>query len=234
MTSSKQLDFDTEEHLYPLDEKIFLHSGIAIFESQISKLNKDSPDYDFLSSIPEKYNVFSGAADTYLYPFICFPTSPLKELPVGRKVLKLLMASSFESEHIKNLDVVKIPYPGYHPNTKNDEIHSDPNEQGFLMHDIESLTDEQIFNYVEMDLGWDPIENLDDLNSLKDLHKYHKTLRGFVINKHLYYVLIHTKPKDYGDFELSEYVILFAVGVSPKTGNLIGVVGHQVCHNFCD
>lgn len=242
MQNLKQLNFETEENFYPLDEKIFLNSGIAMFESQISKLSKSSPDYSLLSSIPEKYYIFSGASDNYLYPFICLSTPPLKKLPVGSVVLRLLMASCFESEHIQNLDIVNLPYPGYHPGTKNDEIHSDVNAQMFLAPDIESLTNEELSNYIEVELGWDSPDDLiksgydpiDYLKGIRDSYQYHKTLREFVLDKHLYYVLIHTKPKKHEDFEFSDHVILFAVGVSHNSGNLIGVIGHQTCHNFCD
>jgi hypothetical protein len=36
-----------------------------------------------------------------------------------------LKAREFESEHIATLGVTKIPWPGYHPHTVNDEIHTD-------------------------------------------------------------------------------------------------------------
>jgi hypothetical protein len=216
------LTFDTEQDYYPLDEKIVLVSGVATFESQAARFQKSSPDYEFLSSLPE-VNVYYGAADAKIHPFICFPETPLIKLPVGRTVLTHLRASCFESEHIENLDVTDIPFPGYHPHTRNDEIHSNPDEQHLFEHDIETINEDEFEELQEFGMGGHEIS-----------YNYHKSLRGFVLDKHLYYVLIHTKPKRYKDFEFSEYVILFAIGVSPKTGNLVGVVGHQVCHNLCD
>ena len=57
---------------------------------------------------------------------------------------------------------------------------------------------------------------------------------AYVLEGQLYYVLAHDKPERYGEDEFSNFVLLFAVGVSPATGNLVGAVTHQVCHNLCD
>lgn len=58
----------------------------------------------------------------------------------------------------------------------------------------------------------------------------HSKLRSHVVGEHLFYVLLHDKPDD----GLSRWVTLFAVGVSPASGNVVGIATHQMCHNFCD
>ena len=213
--------FGIEEKYYPLDERIILDSGIAVFESQVDGLNDSSLDFRFLSTLP-KMDVWYGAKTAEIYPFICFPPVSLTELPTGKEVLNLLKASCFESEHIKDLNIVNIPFPGYKPYTKNDEVHSDANQQHFFSR--ERKEEDELEDIVELDL-WEEDE---------ESRENHKLLQRFVSDERLYYVLIHTKPRKYEDFEASEYVIIFAVGVSPESGNLVGVASHQVCHNLCD
>ncbi len=58
-------------------------------------------------------------------------------------------------------------------------------------------------------------------------------LEANVVDAHVYYALVHEQRRRYEGFWMSEWVMLFAVGVSPLTGNLVGVVGYQNCHNFC-
>ena len=220
--NAEHLTFGTAEEYYPLDEAIFLSSGIAAFESQLDRISSEESDVEFLSSLP-RMEVYYGAQTPEIYPFLVIPSEAIQSLPTARNVLHLLKASSFESEHIENLDEASLPFPGYHPNTKNDEIHSDGNEQNLFAKDPPDEDELENLKYDES-----------ALSAGNESRNYHQRLRDYVLDQHLYYVLVHTVPQKHGDYEFSDYVILFAVGVSPGTGNLVGVVSYQVCHNLCD
>jgi hypothetical protein len=121
-------------------------------------------------------------------------------------VLTDLRAKNYKSEHIKDLDTHTISYPGYHPNTDNDEIHM-------------AFQNQYIFSKKEDESASTPSS---------------KALQNYVFKNHLYYVLLHTAPTIQSGFEFSDWVILFAVGISPQSGNLIAAIANQACHNLCD
>ncbi len=208
------LTFDMESDAYPLNEKIVLRSGVAVFESHLPSIPTSSPDCGFLSNIVFG-NCFYGASDFPIYPFICAQKRPLTNLPNAAEVLAALHIANFQSEHITSLDSTQIAYPGYHPNTKNDEIHTDPDKQNMFCRTEDQDADDE-----------------GDSDSVSQ--NSHAALCSYVLNNHLFYILIHDKPKPYDEFMFSDLVLLFALGVSPATGNLVGAVTCQVCHNLCD
>lgn len=212
-----ELAFGMDTNTYPLDKKIVLREGIAGFDSQIQSIPTSSADCVFLSSI-SWVNCAYGACACQIYPFICTPEQPFKYVPTAAEVLSELHATNFQSEHISNFDTTQIPYLGYQPYTKNDEIHTDPDKQYIFTHEVP-----------DEDEG--DGEDVDEFETSRDSHK---VLRGYVLNQHLYYVLIHDKPQEYDGYMYSNFVLLFALGVSSATGNLVGVVSNQVCHNLCD
>ncbi|CAM9380840.1 unnamed protein product, partial [Ectocarpus sp. 13 AM-2016] len=62
-------------------------------------------------------------------------------------------------------------------------------------------------------------------------------LKQYVLKQRVFYVLIHTGRRhdaELADEDMSSDVILLALGVSPATGNLVGVIAIQTCHNLCD
>ncbi len=211
----KILDFDTPHEDYPLGERIVLKDSIAFFESQLSVNSDVNKDTEFLTKLPRAV-CYYGARTCKIYPFICVPASPYRDLPDASTVLRDLRAENFRSEHIKNLDTISIPYPGYNPGTENDEIHTETSEQAIFQ----------------------KADDKDEDGNATPPHKsliWHSELQSYVLNSHIYYVLLHTKPyiSEAGN-SFSDIVILFAVGVSTLTGNLVGAVTHQVCHNYCD
>ena len=217
-----QLVFGAMVDIYPLDQPVVLCSGVACFADDCEKLRYADDDLMFLKNLPE-VEVWYGAVNNRIYPFIAVPEQKMTEPPVARRVLELLRGSCFESEHIKSLDVVNVPFPGYHPRTKNDEIHSNPLEQCLFATDKEDLSEED--------------ESSDNTNwkaLAEESQGCHERLRSAVLDNHLYYIQIHTKRKRYDGAEIREYVIVFAVGVSRASGNLIGMVSCQLCHNLCD
>lgn len=145
-----------------------------------------------------------GACDCPIYPFTCSYEGLIP--PTARQVLNSLRPRWFSSEHIESLDHSELPYAGYRPMTENDEIHTDSEGQAIFSKEVES-------SYTQ---------------------KLHRELLAYVVNSRLFYVLLHDRPESQGEFEFSTWVTLFAVGISPSSNNLVGVVTHQSCHNFCD
>jgi hypothetical protein len=210
------LTFGMEADAYPLKEKIVLRSGVAVFESQLALNPASSPDCIFLSSTIFG-TCFSGASDCPIHPFICVPRRPFTNSSTAAEVLAELHISNFQSEHIVSFDATRIPYPGYQPGTKNDEIHTDTGEQ-----------------YMFAPEGFDN-EDTGSADESADLSRAsHAALRSYVLNHHLFYILIHDKPKQHGEVMYSDLVLLSAAGVSPFTGHPVGAVTSQVCHNLCD
>jgi hypothetical protein len=210
------LDFDTPPEDYPLGERIVLRDSIAFFESQPSVDSDVKQDTEFLTKLPSTVCYYGSRFTCQIYPFICVSKSPYSNLPYASAVLQDLRAENFKSEHIKNLDTIAIPYPGYNPGTDNDEIHTETCEQAIFQ-----KSDEKDYEGNAIPPGESFI--------------WHSELQNYVLNSHIYYVLLHTKPYVYEDgTSFSDIVILFAVGVSTLTGNLVGAVTHQVCHNYCD
>src|SRR5262249_44465270 len=108
---------------------------------------------------------------------------------------------------------------GYNPGdghgTDNDEIHNDFAGQYIFQKETEGSEEDVV----------------DEFSGT------HGLLKQYVVDRKLWYVLLHTKPRryeEYPDIQVSHYAILFAVGQSPNGDRLVGVVTHQVCHNLCD
>lgn len=61
-------------------------------------------------------------------------------------------------------------------------------------------------------------------------------LKQYARNRRVYFVLVHTKRFVDEEFPngVSTDVLLMALGVSAATGNLVGVIAIQSCHNLCD
>ncbi|MCY7323706.1 MAG: hypothetical protein LH660_18365 [Phormidesmis sp. CAN_BIN36] len=95
--------------------------------------------------------------------------------------------------------MTSIPFPGYHPGTDNDEIHTDFAEQHIFEHE----------------------DGKDEFTGV------HGALKRFVADGQMWYVLLHTTPVQYERCWFSEYVILFAVGRSTWGNRLLGVITHQ-------
>ena len=201
------IKFDTEPVDFPLRERVGLRWRIATFESQFKRgLPKTiKPDVEFIAGLPLGICAY-GASDCKIYPFICAPSVSHRSLPFCSIILSDLGVKAFKSGHLSNLARRTIKFIGNHHGTQSDEIHTDPEDQ-----------------FIFSKMGEDP-HSMDA----------HKLLRNHVLKSHLYYVLLHTIPHKHEEFWFSDWVILFALGVSPQTGNLIGVVTHQTCHNLCD
>ena len=168
------LTFDTPPEDYPLGERILLKDSIAFFESQPSVDSAVSHDAEFLRKLPSTV-CYYGARTCEIYPFICVPKSPYRSIPYASAVLQELRAENFKSEHIRTLNTTSIPYPGYNPGTENDEIHTEKSEQAIF----QKPGEKDYYGNVEP-----PHESL----------VVHSELQSYVLNNHIYYVLLHTKP----------------------------------------
>src|SRR5258708_8429443 len=105
---------------------------------------------------------YYGAASYPLFPFLC-ECSGESRPPTAVEVLAALRVKSFRSEHIQTLEAYELPFPGYHPGTENDEIHTDFAEQNIFGH--ERPGDEA--------LG------------------HHGVLKKYVVCERVWYVLLH-------------------------------------------
>ena len=123
-----ELTFGMETEDYPLNEKLFFHQGLAVFQSQLALADSFALDRDFLLQI-EFTTCFYGACDGEIYPFLCVPQQPFSEVPTAAQMLAELRVANFQSEFISDYDRRHLPFAGYQPGTLNDEIHTDENEQ---------------------------------------------------------------------------------------------------------
>lgn len=205
----------------PLGERLGTRGALVTFASAFRGRMFWNPgvaaDLSFLYRLRLNFRA-SGAAWCPVHPFLCeLPpsTAPLR----GSDVLRALHASEFRSDHIANLDACSIPYPGYHPNEGyNDEIHTDPLEQYLFEH---------LRNIPPASIEWTA--------GALDIVMTHEQLRDHVVDRQLWYVLLHSRrglPSD--PFERRPWGLLFAVGRSLHGNRLLGVVSHQMCHDFCD
>lgn len=201
-----ELTFDSATDDVPLSEPLVFRHGIVTFASDFRDGFPPTTDRTtrFLRSLSLTSCAY-GAAECRVYPLL-LSLEDGNPFQTGRDVLKAVKARDFKSEHIQSLDEREIPFPGYHPDTDNDEVHTDPLRQ-------------HIFSSGEDSDGTTVV---------------HEQLRDFVANRQLWYVLLHMKPKRHGDFMFSEYVVLFGVGKVLGQPYVAGVVTHQVCHNLCD
>ncbi|HVL10941.1 MAG TPA: TIGR02996 domain-containing protein [Gemmata sp.] len=219
----RERQFSFEPGRHPFIERIGARGSLFTFESQFRTHSQESglvKDIQLLHGF-DLGECYYGSASYPIYPFLAELTTPHDTL-TAPDVLTALKVRSFRSQHIPNLNATTIPFPGYHPVTDNDEIHTDPGQTHLFVN--------------EEDLGeGDPV--VLDPNATATLHD---TLRRYVTHGQLWYVLLHTwrdqtwhSPEE--DWRTKDgIVILFAVGRSPHGGRLVGVVSSQMCHNFCD
>jgi uncharacterized protein (TIGR02996 family) len=208
---------DVEPASLPFGDTIGCRGRIVAFRGQFQGERSWSPgltkDVELLVGLPGMECAY-GAADMEMHPFLCEVVTERRPL-TGSDVLAALKARDFRSRHIPTLEATRIAYPGYHPSRghgiDNDEIHNDFARQYLFPRPGEG------------DAGEGTSEG----------GGTHGLLRRSVYG-HLWYVLLHVTPQNYGGMLLSPYVVLFAVGLSLNGDRLIGAVTHQVCHNLCD
>jgi len=155
----KPLTFRAGEPGHPFTEPIGLRGQLAVFESQYRTAEAWGTglleDIQFLVRAGWDECAY-GAASCPTFGFACelpFGAAPL----TARKVLTTIKAANFRSEHIPNLDVTESKYPGYHPNTMNDEVHTDFAEQYMFSRepgDVEDISTRGLKSYVSDGRLW--------------------------------------------------------------------------------
>jgi hypothetical protein len=195
----------------PFRSRIGVWGPWVTLESAVPHLSTDVSlpgDLAALERIPFGQCAYGAAS----YPLRRF-TVPFDggERPTGAEVLAALEVRAFGSDHLATLDTATLPFPGYRPGTRNDEIHTDPAQQ----HLFTRPTHER--EYGEP-LGASELASRQALEALKA-----------EVAGPLYFVLLHED-----DGQECQLVVLFAVGKSKRAKRLIGVVTQQVCHNLCD
>ena len=215
-----------QERELPFRERIGTRGAVVTFESSFRGESARQPGLDqdlhFLYTL-QLSDCEYGAAKCPLHPFVGELESEDRPL-TGALVLQGLKASEFQSRHILTLDTTTIPYPGYHPGSQNDEVHSDDTNQSIFPRP-------QDLPEMSLDDGFE-LES----ERITSRHTTHESLRASVVGGQLWYVLLHSRiglRRDYGS-DRHSWVILFAVGKSLRGNRLIGVVTNQLCHNFCD
>jgi len=165
----KPIVFQDREPWHPFTEPVGLRGDVVVFESQYRTVDAWDggllADLAFVTGV-EWEECASGAASCEMHGFVCDLMTDSDPL-TGRKVLTAIKAADFRSEHIAKLDVTQIPFPGYHPDTLNDEIHTDFAYQ--YLFDNETNDPEQSGT--------------------------HRMLREYVSGSRLWYVLLHIGEK---------------------------------------
>jgi uncharacterized protein (TIGR02996 family) len=161
------ITFQDGEPGHPFTEPVGQRGRIVAFESQYRSADAWSEellmDLALFTNFAPTACCWYGASDPRMYGFVCeLPTE--REPLTARDVLTALKAADFQSEHIATLDATAIPYPGYHPLTENDEIHTEFAEQYVFDHDSEGAEDAGV----------------------------HGLLKRYVTGGRLWYVLLHT------------------------------------------
>ena len=206
----------TAEEL-PFKEPIGTRGRVVTFASDFREGAAWDPglmaDLRFLTGLPPG-NCAYGAATCPLHPFVCQLSTDHRPLR-ATDVIAALRPRAFRSKYIQTLDATHVPFPGYQPGSgrgvENDEIHNDFGEQ-------------HLFENKDAETG-EPID---------ETAGTHGALLREVAGGQLWYVLLHMTPAFNDPYWFSRYVVLFAVGRSPRGDRLIGVISHQVCHNLCD
>ena len=164
----------------------------------------------------------SGPATAPVYRFLCVPDTHYTgdRNPTGVDIIRELKnVARFQGNQQQSaLAQTEIEYPPER-NLHDDHVHTDPTEQ-------------YIFS---LDSELDELDESDSTSLKDDIEtsvQAHKTLKTYVKNQHLYYAVFHTKEVDNEDRRRCYFVYAFAVGVSPHSGNLVGVFCMQSSHNL--
>jgi hypothetical protein len=158
----------TEEQTKVLSSKIVWNDLLLLIETHVptahsqnmSLINKiefalsgkfDSCIYDVCGG----ESCYYGAGESPLHPFYkALPTYlvPIQHLTARHILQALSLENSWSSEHVRDLNVTFIKYPGYHPYTINDEIHNEV-EHNYIF-ERESTRYELLKQYLKDNSVW--------------------------------------------------------------------------------
>ena len=189
-------------NVFPFSDGLCLRNSVVTFEDYFQPSGRFEDDWRFLDSL-QMGCLTTGPSDFPIRPFITMLDTNESQL-TAEMVLNGLRVETFDSEHISDLSLTSIPYPGYRPLTRNDEIHTDFHHSYMFRDDADP------------NVGW------------------HGELLRATTGDSLWYVLIHNTDRDVSAGKLAEFVFMFSVGRSITGPHLIGAVACQMCHNLCD
>lgn len=195
---------------HPFREEFGSRGGFMMFASDFRDLTAWDQhllrDLKYLNSLRPDVCA-RGTANCPVRPFVC--ELPARGRPLtAADVIEALRVQNFRSAHTTSLSARQLDWPGFHPFTENDEIHTQFSEQ-------------VIFPI--------PRSGRQPPNSDSGRHGW---LKHYVYDQHLWYVLLHTWTKE--ERRKEPWVVLFAVGASPHGNRLVGVVTHEFCPNLCN
>ncbi|CAM9115176.1 unnamed protein product [Ectocarpus sp. 6 AP-2014] len=211
-------------------------------------------DVDFLRGLNLQGLEAGGAAIAPLRRFMVSPAAAAAgggkksrydedNLPTPATLVADLKATGNFKSAITDMDDdgsgAPLPYLGYLVFACADEVHEDDEKQYIFAtsEDLAEAVAEAESEVVdaeadEGDMGAEAYREI-TLRSRAQL----TALKQYVLKQRVFYVLIHTNRRhDVGlaGEDMGSDVILLALGVSPATGNLVGVIAIQACHNLCD
>jgi uncharacterized protein (TIGR02996 family) len=124
-----------QEPDHPFTETVGHRGNLVVFESQYRTADTWNggllADARFVAA-GEWLECAYGAADFSMYGFVCDLLTEGDPL-TARDVLTAIKAANFRCEHVANLNVTEMAFPGYRPGTANDEIHTEFAEQHMFM-----------------------------------------------------------------------------------------------------
>ena len=201
-------------------------------------------DVDFLTGLDLKGLMASGAADAPLQRLMVSPAVAAageasegkhpaydeNNLPTPATIVADLKATANFKSAIADLNddgrSGPLPYLGKYVFDCADEVHEDETKQYVFStpEDVEEV------------IGGD--RELDDDQWREIVFRSRAqlaALKQYSLAQRVFFVLIHTDRFVEGDEQcMSSDVLLMALGVSVVTGNLVGVIAIQACHNLCD
>ncbi|CAM9946215.1 unnamed protein product, partial [Ectocarpus sp. 8 AP-2014] len=163
-----------------------------------------------------------------------------QKLPTPATLVADLQATGNFKSAIANMNddgsIAPLPYLGYGVFRCADEVHEDDEKQYIFAtsEDLVEAVAEEESEVVdpeadEGDMGAETYREI-MLRSWEQL----AALKQYVLKQRVFHVLIHTERVNTGGRPYSSDVLLLALGVSPATGNLVGVMAIQMCKNLCD
>ena len=225
------------DSFYPLSTRIVHWGSIGTFESDFPEgfYAQSAPagtdwDVDFLMNLDLPEMMYYGPRNSALVRFICRPKASFQgSMPSASEIVRDLNAQNSFSSTISNMSADLLPYPGYRFRAFNDEVHNDPERQHIFA--TQTILNDRAYDAYE-----DPKEAATERSFIEYHLRAHALLQRYMRCTRLYYCLFHYRPSvdsRTGARRVSN-VMLFALGISPRSGNYVGVYSVNECTNLCN
>lgn len=224
---------------YPTDQPVVADAGIATFASDFPDGFDNPPgglprgvaaDVTFLRAWHLSPTVYYGGCEHPLLPFTCEAAVPHRSLPTAGQVAADLHKPDFVAGAPGvRLDTAHPPWvPESWEAVGVDQLHTVADENFLFCHDA------------DLDEEAEPAHAEAAAETRAGMVRSNRSLaalRAYVLHGHVYFVVVHTAKTatEAGAATGKPHtVLLWAVGVSPSSGNLVGAWGTQVCSGLCD